>query len=120
MLSNPIISSLMALPRRFRRFFQSRRRHQPNLHTAWQQQADLPDFVKASPTAQRYLALLGPLDWAHLPERNLQRNWGQTTLPYTAFIAACLVKINEGKKSMGSLGSSEKIMIPKIKWERDG
>lgn len=103
MLSKPIIFSLMALPRHFRRFFRPCRRHRLDLHTAWQQQADLPDFVKASPVAQRYLALLGPLDWAHLPERNLQRNWGQTTIPYAAFIAACLLKINEGKKSMGSL-----------------
>jgi len=103
MLSNLIISSLMALPRRFRRFFQPDRPHRPDLHTAWQHQADLPDSIKASPVAQRYLTLLGPLDWAHLPDRNLQRNWGQTTIPYTAFIAACLVKINEGKKSMGAL-----------------
>ena len=103
MLSNLIISLFMALPRLFHHFFQPCRSHRPDLHTAWQHPADLPDFVKASPVAQRYLALLGPLDWAHLPERNLQRNWGQTTIPYAAFIAACLVKINEGKDSMGAL-----------------
>jgi hypothetical protein len=90
----------MALPRLFHHFF---RPHRSDLHTAWQHSADLPDFIKTSPVAQRYLALLGPLDWTHLPERNLQRNWGQTTIPYAAFIAACLVKINEGKDSMGAL-----------------
>jgi hypothetical protein len=53
--------------------------------------------------AQRYLTLLGPLAWGQLPERNLQRNWGQPTIPYAAFSAACLVKLNEGKDSMTDL-----------------
>ena len=103
MLSNLIISHFMAPSRLFYHFFSPRRPHRPDLHTAWQHPTDLPDFVQVSPVAQRYLALLGPLDWPHLPERNLQRNWGQTTIPYAAFIAAYLVNINEGKKSMGSL-----------------
>ena len=51
----------------------------------------------------RLLELLGPLDWAHLPERNLVRNWGHATVPHAAFIAACLIKINEDKNSMGKL-----------------
>ena len=63
----------------------------------------MPGFVNASPVVQRYLELLGPLDWGHLPERNLQRNWGQFTIPYASFIAAFLVKLNEGKDSMSDL-----------------
>jgi hypothetical protein len=43
------------------------------------------------------------LAWGQLPERNLQRNWGQPTIPYAAFSAACLVKLNEGKDSMTDL-----------------
>jgi hypothetical protein len=43
------------------------------------------------------------LDWAHFPERNLQRDWGQAAVPYAAFAAACLVKLNEGLVSMGDL-----------------
>ena len=59
--------------------------------------------MKACPVTQRYLKLLGPLAWGQLPDRDLQRNWGQTTIPYAAFSAACLVKLNEGKESMGEL-----------------
>ena len=33
----------------------------------------------------------------------MQRNWGQPTVPYTAFIAAVLLKLNEDKISMGDL-----------------
>jgi len=53
--------------------------------------------------AERYLELLGPLAWPHLPERNLRRNWGQATIPYATFIAAYLVKLNEGHGAMGDL-----------------
>lgn len=59
--------------------------------------------MKNSPVAQRYLELLGPLAWDRLPERNLQRNWGQITIPYASFIAAYLTKLNEGKDSLGNL-----------------
>jgi len=103
MLSHRLFADLATLKGRIHSFFQPRPGHQLDLHTAWQHQTDLPDFVKACPVAQRYLALLGPLDWGHLPERNLQRNWGQSTIPYAAFSAAYLVKLNEGKDSMGAL-----------------
>jgi hypothetical protein len=53
--------------------------------------------------ALRILDLLGPLDWTHFPERDLQRNWGQVAVPYAAFAAACLVKLNEGLVSMADL-----------------
>jgi hypothetical protein len=59
--------------------------------------------VTDTPAALRILDLLFPLDWAHFPERNLQRNWGHTTVPYAAFAAACLVKLNERLVSMGDL-----------------
>lgn len=88
---------------RFLAHFASRAVPRPDLHTAWQHPAQLPDFVRTSQVAQRTLALLGPLDWAALPERDLQRNWGQTPVPYRAFIAAYLVKLQEGLFSMGSL-----------------
>jgi hypothetical protein len=39
--------------------------------------------------------LLSPIDWAALPERNLLRNYGQPTVPYAPFVAACLVKIDQ-------------------------
>jgi len=76
---------------------------QPNLHTYWQHPEKLPAFVTACPTAMRCLELLGPLAWDHWPERNLQRNWGQTTIPYHALVAAELIKLNEGFTSFGKL-----------------
>jgi hypothetical protein len=103
MITQRLIDRLAALPQRCWDFFRPHVPQQPDLHTAWQQRDQLPDFVKSSPVAQRYLTLLGPLAWGRLPERNLERNWGQTTVPYAAFSAACLVKLNEGKDSMSGL-----------------
>ncbi len=61
---------------------------QPDLHTLGQHPDQLPACVSASPTILRCLELLRPLDWAHLPERNVRRNWGRITIPYSALIAA--------------------------------
>jgi hypothetical protein len=47
--------------------------------------------------------LLGPLHWERFPERDLQRNWGQTAVPYAAFAAAYLVKLNESRVFMSDL-----------------
>ena len=76
---------------------------QPDLHTLWQYPEHLPGCVTASPTIMRCFELLSPLDWAHFPERNLQRNWGQTTVPYAALVAAELIRLNETLPSMGHL-----------------
>jgi hypothetical protein len=51
----------------------------------------------------RILDLLGPLPWHDFPERNLQRNWGQPTVPYAAFAAACLLQLNEHLFHMSDL-----------------
>jgi len=75
----------------------------PCLHTYWRQAQDLPTCVRESPTILRGLALLGPLDWEGFPERNLQRNWGQPTLPYTALVAAELIRLNEDLPSTKKL-----------------
>jgi hypothetical protein len=77
--------------------------NKPNLHTYWQQPQTLPVFVTASATVMRCLELLGPLHWANFPERNLERDWGRVTIPYTALAAAELVKLNEGLTSLGHL-----------------
>lgn len=77
----------------------------PDLHALWQQRAALPARIGDSPLLMRYLKLLGPLNWTQLPERDLQRNWGQTTIPHAAFIAAGLVKLEERRSSMGDLRS---------------
>ena len=74
-----------------------------DLHTFWMHPERLPNFVRKSPVAMRYLDLLGPLDWSHFPERNLVRNWGQPAVSYAAFLGAYLVKLEEARGSMGDL-----------------
>jgi hypothetical protein len=76
----------------------------PNLAQLAQPAAALPAFVAACPVAQRYLELLGPLDWAHFPERPTDRPWpGSPPAPRAPYVAAYLVKLNEGLTSMGHL-----------------
>ena len=67
----------------------------PNLHTLVQLPELLPAWVTESPTILRSLELLAPLDWAHLPERDLQHNWGQVTIPNATLAAAELIRLNE-------------------------
>ncbi len=74
-----------------------------DLQTAFQRTEQLPSFVADCPSAMRFLKLVGPLPWKRFPERNLQRNWGQTTIPHAAFSAACLLKLNEDLVSMDDL-----------------
>ena len=76
---------------------------QRDLHTAWQHPEQLPTFVRDCRTAQRYLDLLGPLRWSDFPDRNLQRNWGQPTIPFKALALAELIKLNEGHASIRPL-----------------
>jgi hypothetical protein len=75
----------------------------PSLHTYWLHAYAWPPGVSDSLTILRCLELFGPLDWDGVPERNLQRNWGQVSIPYTALIAAELIKLNE------SLPSTQKL-----------
>ena len=74
-----------------------------DLHTAFLRPDRLPQFVQACASAMRILDLLGPLPWNQFPERDLQRNWGQVTIPHAAFSAACLIKLEQNLVSMGDL-----------------
>lgn len=100
MIGNSIVTPIQALWSRFQVSVVEKR---TDLHTVWLGREALPDFVHESPVAMRFLDLLGPLSWAQLPERNLVRNWGQPTISNAAFLAACLVKLEEGRDSMGDL-----------------
>ena len=76
----------------------------PNLHHLAQADAVLPAFVAADAVARKYLDLLGPLDWDHFPERAGHRPWpGPEPAPRAPYVAAELVKLNEGLRSMGHL-----------------
>ena len=66
-----------------------------DLHTLWQCRQHVPKWITESPTIMRCWELLAPLDWAHVPERNLQRHWGQVTIPFVALAAAELLRLNE-------------------------
>jgi hypothetical protein len=63
----------------------------------------LPRFVRRSTLAVRTYRLLSPIDWAALPERDLSRNYGQPAVPYTAFVAAYLVKLDQRLRYMSDL-----------------
>lgn len=103
MLGSSILSQIDRLMVTMQRLVSAQKMIRPDLHSASQGQSQLPEPVLKSPLVKRYLDLLGPLDWERLPERDLQRNWGQPTIPYAAFIAAYLVKLNEGQNSLGDL-----------------
>jgi hypothetical protein len=96
MFNNPILARFSGFPSLFRP-------KRTNLHSAFLNPGALPDFVSDCPSAMRILDLIGPLAWQEFPERNLLRNWGQPTIPYAAFSAACLLKLNEDMVSMGDL-----------------
>jgi hypothetical protein len=74
-----------------------------NLHYLAQNPRELPDFVRQSPVAMRYLELLGPLAWGGFPERDLTLGQPLSPVPYAAFCVACLVKVDHQLRSMGAL-----------------
>jgi hypothetical protein len=67
-----------------------------DLHSLYLYPERLPGAVRDSAEAMRSLNLLGPLAWDHFPERDLQRNYGQPSTPYSALSAACLLKLHLG------------------------
>jgi hypothetical protein len=85
------------------RFLARFRPKHPDLHELARHPRRMPHAVRDSPVVQRYLRLLGPVDWAHFPERNLETDWGTPTVPWAAFAAACLIKLDQGKVYMSSL-----------------
>lgn len=101
MPDQPIVTQLPLWP--FTPETQKTSEKPPDLHTLWQLQDWLPVCVKDSPTIMRCWELLASLDWGHFPERNLQRNWGQVSIPYAALAAAELIRLNEAIPSMGVL-----------------
>ena len=69
----------------------------PLIHPA----ATLPTWVACDPLVQKYRALLGDLPWSQFPERSRERHWpGPDPDPRAPFVAAFLIKLHEGKRSM--------------------
>ena len=78
----------------------------PSLAQLARPDAVLPTFVAESAVARRYLDLLGPLDWTHFPERPTDHPWpGGAPAPRAPYVAAYLIKLNEGKRYMSDLRS---------------
>jgi len=76
----------------------------PHLACLAQPDAALPEFVAHDAVTRKYLDLLGPLDWAQFPERPTNHPWpGPTPAPRAPYVAAYLIKLNEGLRSMGKL-----------------
>jgi hypothetical protein len=77
----------------------------PNLsELARTPESQLPRFVRESVVALKYLHLLGPLDWACFPERpDLRFDPERAPLPYAAFAAAYLIKIDQHLPYMSDL-----------------
>ena len=64
----------------------------------------LPAWVATDPVVQQYRALIGDLPWAAFPERSTERAWpGPQPDPRAPFVAAYLVKLQEGKRFMSDL-----------------
>ena len=76
----------------------------PDLAQLAKPEAQLPSFVVNSALAQRYLALLGSLDWDHFPERDRAVAWpGPQPLPRAPFVAAYLIKLDQQLRYMAHL-----------------
>ena len=60
-----------------------------NLHDAWLHRDTLPRYVAQSPTVTRILDLIGPLDWSHLPERDLKPTLGHAKTCLLFCISDC-------------------------------
>jgi hypothetical protein len=103
MTGNLIVSRIRSFQDRLGAVFPPNRPARLNLHTAWLHPDRLPKVDRETPAIHRILDLLGPLDWEHFPERNLQRHWRQPAISYAAFAGAMLIKLNEGLDSMGDL-----------------
>ena len=101
MHSNTIVTQLALLPRAL--LPPKKSETQRTLHTFWVHPERLPYFAATSPTAQRYLALFGPLDWSCLPERDLQTRWRFPTVPYRSVVLAELIKLEEGFQTLRTL-----------------
>jgi hypothetical protein len=81
----------------------TRAENKPNLHTYWQHPDCLPAGAQDCPTVQRYLDLIGLLDWTHFPDRDLEQHWCQPQIPFAALAAAELIRLEQGLPSMGDL-----------------
>jgi hypothetical protein len=77
--------------------------------------ASLPDWVRDAPVAMRYLRFLSPLNWSAVPDRSCATPPQASPLPYAAFLAACVVKVDQ---HIGSMTRLRKFLVehPALTW----
>ena len=63
----------------------------------------LPSPVRRSAVAMKYLKFLSPLTWDQLPQRSPPSHTDRPAIPYAAFAAACLIKLDQQLVSMSHL-----------------
>jgi hypothetical protein len=77
--------------------------HRPPLSHLAAEPEHVPLVVQHCPVARRYLGFLGPLAWDRVPIRDRTQPPPIAPLPYTPFLAACLVKVDQQIRSMARL-----------------
>jgi hypothetical protein len=101
MITSRIIAELAAWRKRLPSWRQAL---QPVAGAPYQMtESELPAFVRQSPPAMRYYHLLRWMAWQHFPERELLQTYPQAPIPYAAFAAACLIKLDQGFPYMSTL-----------------
>lgn len=97
MTSNPIITL-------FNHLTHFKRSQSPPALNDWRRkQRQLPQFVRRSAIAMKYLEFLSPLAWDQLPQRSPPPQSQQPGVSYAAFVAACLIKLDQQLVSMSNL-----------------
>jgi hypothetical protein len=104
MTSQPIVSRIQRLTQSITACLALHKPETVLPGASWQVAADeLPKWVQESAIALRYQELLGPLAWESLPPRNPDWPAPGPIVPYRAFLAACLIKLDQHHASMGQL-----------------
>lgn len=104
MTSQPIIACLQRLTQfRGRTWPTGAAKSGPTFDYWGHHQAELPEYVRHSPVAMRYLQLLSPLTWQQFPDLNRQPNGQTDPVPPATLAAACLIKLDQQLVSMGRL-----------------
>jgi hypothetical protein len=103
MKSLTFFSRLIHRERRMLKFYTDVGLHRPPLSHLAAEPEQLPLWVQHSPVAMRYLRFLGPLAWERVPGRDRIQPPPIAPLPYTPFLAACLVKVDQQIRSMARL-----------------
>lgn len=75
----------------------------PNRLPLNQDEQELPDVIRQCRVTMRYYHLLRELDWSKITERLPSKSYRQTPTSYVAFIAACLIKLDQGYVYMTQL-----------------